>query len=140
MTDEIPDTWPEWTDVLGQVYRPSDFIAYAAINGRSPQMVMARVIEIRRRDSKGKEVTERRWDTPDGTYAAGAKLVMVPSCKVKVMPMLDARGFSRGDWKTGDKRAVTLSIPQNIIRIEPRPEWTDEFLAADLNQLREELQ
>lgn len=145
MTDEpeVPDTWPEWTDKLGQTFRPGDFVAYASVNGRSPQMVFARVLEIRRRDSSGDEITERvQYKTGrkvprqhDGRMIDEWETRQVPFCKVKVLPIKDARGFSRSK----DARPVTLSIPANIIKIGPRPEWTDEHMAADLAELRDSL-
>ena len=140
----IPDTWPSWTDALGQTYEPGDFIAYASISGRSPQLVFAKVLSIPRKDSQGEEIRafDHYEDHPVDTYANGRPVqvrVTSPSCKVKVLPLLDARGFYRGGSRTGDVKAVTLSIPQNIIKVTPRPEWTDEHHIAGLQELREEL-
>lgn len=45
--------WPEWTDELGNTYRPGDIVAIAIINGRSPQMVIARVERINKINSRG---------------------------------------------------------------------------------------
>lgn len=45
--------WPEWTDELGNTYRPGDIVAVAVINGRSPQMVIARVERINKVNSQG---------------------------------------------------------------------------------------
>jgi hypothetical protein len=45
--------WPEWTDVVGNTYRPGDLVAIAIINGRSPQMVLAKVIRINKVNSYG---------------------------------------------------------------------------------------
>lgn len=137
MSDEL---WDEWTDVLGQTYRPGDFVAYAMISGRSPQLVFARVLQIRKVDSKGEEIREFvRWENhPTETLSNGRpRQVQVwrPGCKVKVLPLKDARGF----YRSKESRAVTLSIPNNIIKVEPRPEWTDEHHIADLQELREEL-
>lgn len=141
--DDAPDTWPEWVDKLGQTYRPGDFVAYASINGRSPQMVFARVLEIRRRDSKGALITVdvryktgNRIERPNGGGMMDEWRVRKdPYCKVKVQPIEDARSF----YRSADAKAVTLSIPENIIRIEPRPEWTDEHITADLAALHAEL-
>lgn len=62
-----PKTWPEWTDVLGQTYRPGDYVAVSVINGRSPQMVIGKVIQINRVDSKNNLIVEldRRWEPCD---------------------------------------------------------------------------
>lgn len=54
-------TWAEWTDCLGNVYRPGDIVAIAIINGKSPQMVIARVEKINRVDSSGEPITKRAF-------------------------------------------------------------------------------
>lgn len=48
--------WPEWTDELGNTYRPGDIVAIAIINGRSPQMLVARVDRINRVNSYGEPI------------------------------------------------------------------------------------
>jgi len=48
--------WPEWTDELGNTYRPGDIVAIAIINGRSPQMLIARVDRINRVNSYGEPI------------------------------------------------------------------------------------
>ena len=130
----IPDTWPSWTDALGQTYEPGDFIAYACVNGRSPQLVFAKVLSIPRKDGQGKEIMEGYWEPDENGRPFGTRAER-PSCKVKVLPLLDARYFYRSE----NARPVTLSIPQNIIKVPPRPEWTDEHHIAGLQELREEL-
>lgn len=52
--------WPEWTDELGNTYRPGDIVAIAIINGRSPQMIIARVDRINRVNSYGEEITTNK--------------------------------------------------------------------------------
>lgn len=55
--------WPEWTDELGHTYRPGDIVAIAIINGRSPQMVIAKVERINRVNSSGEEIwTNKSFD------------------------------------------------------------------------------
>lgn len=54
-------TWDEWTDELGNVYRPGDIIAVATVRSRSPQMVIARVEKINRLNGSGEEITTRKW-------------------------------------------------------------------------------
>ena len=58
MTKKITEdmVWPEWTDELGNTYRPGDIVAIAIINGRSPQMLIARVDRINRVNSYGEEI------------------------------------------------------------------------------------
>lgn len=48
--------WPEWTDELGNTYRPGDIVAIAIINGRSPQMIVAKVDRINKVNSYGEEI------------------------------------------------------------------------------------
>lgn len=52
--------WPEWVDELGNTYRPGDIVAIAIINGRSPQMIIARVDRINRVNSYGEEITANK--------------------------------------------------------------------------------
>lgn len=49
-------TAPEWTDTLGQVFRPGDLIAVATVNDKSPQMVIARVERINLTNAKGERL------------------------------------------------------------------------------------
>ena len=58
MTKKITEdmVWSEWTDELGNTYRPGDIVAIAIINGRSPQMIIARVDRINKVNSYGEEI------------------------------------------------------------------------------------
>lgn len=130
---DIPETWPKWTDVLGQTYHPGDFIAYACINGKSPQMVFAKVLSIRRLDSQRNEIISNKYSYNRETKTSEHTVTL--SCKVKVQPLLDARNF----YRSSDPKAVTLSIPENIIKVMPRPEWTDIYHIEELQKMRDEL-
>jgi hypothetical protein len=131
-----PKTWDEWTDVLGHTYRSGDYVAVSVINGKSPQMVIGKVIQINRVDSKGMLLmdSEREW-VPCEEADEGARLhphpkhpnaswkrlktTWIDSCTVKVMPLLDARGFSRG-WSGAPPKAVTYRLWENIIKVDAR--------------------
>lgn len=114
--------WPEWTDVLGQKYAAGDHVAYASVSGKSPQMVIARVVRINRVNSQNKEImlNEGTWSSPQ----------LVPSCTVTVIPVIDARGFYRSNAKWdpvtrtrvpfAEAKPVTLQLPNNIIKVD----WT----------------
>lgn len=131
--DDVPKTWPEWTDVLGQTYRPDDYVAYAMISGRSPQLVIARVVRINRVNSKGQEITTRVW--PNGHWERDASMIEVPYCTITLLPTIDARGFSRVGGKP-----VTLFIPENIIKIDADLVHALEAQTeAKLQELRKEL-
>lgn len=108
-------TVESWTDPLGQKYGPGDCIAYATISGRSPQMVIAEVLNIFTHDSKGEPYTESRWD------AVSRTLVHKPSVSIQVSPLLDGRDFHR----SSKPRAVNLTILGNIIKVpnelKPKP-------------------
>lgn len=55
--------WPEWTDELGNTYHPGDIVAIAIINGRSPQMIIARVDRINKVNSYGEpHMTNKTFD------------------------------------------------------------------------------
>lgn len=161
------DLWPSWTDVLGNTYGLGDIVAIAVINGKSPQMVIARVERINRVNSSGELITERMWFDHDepirherecykvrnhreylarkvkpgyraypgleyGSWYADHQCVAdcteywekgeyrpVPWATVKCTPLKDARGFRRWGTKDGEEnRAVTYSIPDNIVLIE----------------------
>lgn len=148
--------WTEWTDELGNTYRPGDIVAIAIINGRSPQMVIAKVERINKVNSRGEahmanktfdldepirrerecHVLKRKNDPywnryyydKDSTHVCKPECTewwqttetkKVPSCTVTATPIQDLRGFRR--WSTdqdGKNKAVTYSIPENIIFVE----------------------
>jgi hypothetical protein len=49
-------TWDQWIDCLGNKYEVGDLVAVATISGRSPQLVLAVVERINRRNSSGEEI------------------------------------------------------------------------------------
>lgn len=138
---QVSKTWDEWTDCLGNTYRPGDTVAIAVINGKSPQLVIAIVERINRVDSSGVEITTRKWfehenpvwktrtrkqyDYPtrssisiEEEYQETGKYRTVPSCSVRATPIIDARGFRRwGQGVDGVNKAVTYKIPENIIKV-----------------------
>ena len=62
---DTPKTWPEWTDVLGNTYRPGDNVAISIINGKSPQMVIGEVLKINRVNSSKQQLGEFVYDDGD---------------------------------------------------------------------------
>lgn len=126
-------TWPEWTDHLGQTYRPGDWVAVAVINGRSPQLVIAEVERINRRRSSGELITERRHiKDEEGRHTYTFE--DVPSCTIRAKPLIDGRGFYRsaerwvwnaesgeGHHEPTPVRSVTYQFPGNIVKV-PKPE------------------
>lgn len=148
-------TWTEWVDERGNTYCPGDIVAIAVINGRSPQMVIARVERINKVNSSGEYIFANKifqLDEPirherecfivkgkktsiDGGYYSQfykdhvCKLSCieywqtsltqkVPSCTVTATPIMDTRGFSRRTDHDGKVKAVTYSIPENILFLE----------------------
>lgn len=128
--NDIDKTWPFWTDVLGQTYYPGDLVAVATVNGKSPQLVLARVERINRVNSSGEEITKHKYfphDEPitklrsDGSeYQERGEHRNMPSCTVRTKPLVDARGFGRWSTnkETGENRSVTYSIPENILKVK----------------------
>lgn len=121
-----PKTWDEWTDILGQTYRPGDWVAVATVNMKSPQLVVGQVLKINRIDSKGNLVGYEEWDTPTGQWydfkGPRPGLRWKESCTVTVAPMIDARGFHRSSPDKKSKN-VTYTIANNVIKVpEPRME------------------
>lgn len=113
---EDSDTWAGWTDALGQPYGPGDMIAVATISGRSPQMVIAQVIEIRRKDASGNLIMEHGYgEVEDDNGTVRRQWGVTPSCKVKARPIVDGRQFSRS---TRNPRPVTYSITGNIVKLQ----------------------
>lgn len=110
---DLEREWPLWEDVLGQTFATGDTVAYASISGRSPELVIATVERINRVNPKGETITTTVWDTPDRHWAYDAERITIEYCTVKAQPLLGARGFYRAG------KAVTLTIPQNIIRVDP---------------------
>lgn len=127
-----PDmTWPAWVDPLGNEYGAGDMVAIAIINDRSPQMVFAQVVDIRKRDGKGELITTWHWeggviDTPGhrffGEWSEYCTRVEDPYCKVRAIPLADSREF----YRTKGERTVTYSIPENIIKL---PITRDQFVS-----------
>lgn len=125
MIDDVDKEWPFWTDKLGHLIYPGDFIAVATINGRSPQMVIARVERINRINSKGEEVTQVKYiqyDEPVEKTASNGKKYMArgeyqntPSCTITATPVLNARDFTR--WGAPSKK-VTYQIPENCVKVD----------------------
>lgn len=156
---ESPKTWDEWTDPLGQVYKPGDYVAVATINGKSPQMVICKVVRINRVDSKGHLIcakTSRKVDAKEGEPGArqdrkwdAARKTQVdtgvwyrleydypPLCTVTAYPIIDGRGFGR----YGDVKNSTYRLPGNIIKVDGSVyEAQMAALADDLADLRDEL-
>jgi hypothetical protein len=126
--------WDEWTDRLGQTYTVGDIVSVATISGKSPQLVVAEVLRINRKNSRGEEIGE--W------YYDGQVRTRRPSCTVSALPLLDARGFGRySDFKynkatghyehTGNLKAVNYSIPANILKLAFTKEDLFERLADE---------
>lgn len=137
--------WPSWQDCLGNTYQPGDLVAIAIINGKSPQLVIARVEKINRVRSNGEEITTRKWfdhEQPvwkkrtrrvheyapnsyrsisytdvEEEYQERGEYRTVPSCTVKAIPIIDARGFHRWGSEDGVNKAVTYQIPENIVKL-----------------------
>lgn len=114
-----------WTDVLGNDIRAGDTVAYASINGKSPQLVIANVERIMATDSNG--VPLQMYDYREGKT--------VPSCSIVVHPVLDARGF----WRSERGRAVHLKIPQNVIRVDATVKPPNERRKDETLQILEDL-
>lgn len=113
MSEDTDKTWPFWTDVLGNLIYPGDYVAISTINGRSPQLVIAQVERINRVNSRGEEITSAVREM--------GKWKNAPSCSITARPIIDARDFTRwGNYFNPNTktRAVTYQIPANIIRIE----------------------
>jgi len=154
-----PKTWDEWTDVLGQTYRPGDYVAVAVINGKSPQMVIGQVVQINRVDSKGQLIMdcENEWvdcaETDPGArlhpHAGHPKKkwkrlvrTWTDSCTVKVQPLLDARGFGRYSGTT--PKAVVYRLWENVIKVDgtlyqAKCDAAMAEAAADLSAMADEL-
>jgi hypothetical protein len=115
----VRKTYDEWTDALGQTYRPGDTVAIATISGRSPQLVIAKVERINAVNSKGEQITTVEFDRTTKPWTR----TTVPSCTVRCKPLVDARDFYRsgkGFFGGQEKeiRSVTYQIPENIIKVE----------------------
>lgn len=152
-----PKTWDEWTDVLGHTYRAGDYVAVSIINGKSPQMVIGKVIQINRVDSKGALIMdcETTWvecaETDEGArqHPRTKKWQRIhrewtDSCTVKVQPLLDARGFDRGGWNGQPPKAVVYRLWENVIKVdgslyEAKCNAAMKVAALDLSGMSEEL-
>ena len=141
------ETWAEWTDVLGNTYKPGDIVAIATVSGRSPQLVIAKVVSINKTDKEGNEITARKWvehdepimrtrirrsynyntnkyDDITESYLEEGGYKQVPSCTVTAQPLMDTRKFYRATDQDGKHKKVTYSVVENIVKLEA--EWLDE--------------
>lgn len=110
--------WPSWTDMLGQEYRPGDFVVYATISGRSPVMNYGKVDRINRINSRGETIRGNgRWFVSDTEKDANGRPIRKyvegdPSCTVTIVPLENGRNFYR--WSD---RKTTIQIPGNIVKV-----------------------
>jgi len=119
MGTDIDKTWPHWTDCLGNIIYPDDLVAVSTINGRSPQLVIARVVRINRLNSKGEEIVVQQREKINDKW----EWTTTPSCTITAVPVIDARGFFRWSGRNGEEaKAVTYQIPSNIVKVS----WPEE--------------
>lgn len=117
-------TVDQWTDSLGQTFGPGDYVSIATINDRSPQVVFAKVRQINKTNDKGEPYyslgnsSARTFRQP--YYNVNATQTVVVSAE----PVLDGRGFYRGD-----NRAVSYKIVENIVKL------SDEQVQQVLNKI-----
>ncbi len=115
--------WPEWTDVLGQVYKPGDFVAYSYTHYKSAGLQFGVVDRINRYMKNGKEILgQGKWDQASKSYLPGA-----PSCTVRVIPVEKFKGkwttkktyYSAGQvyLDSAQGTPVTWRKPENILKI-----------------------
>ncbi len=151
----IPLTYDSWTDPCGQTYEPGDYVAVAVINGRSPQMVIGKVISINRVNSKRMEIGDFSYHYDDRLNETYVKMindggydqseldaarkalrdsrysVFTPSCTVTVDPVIDGRNFYRSGMKLGAKvKRVTYQFPGNIVKVEIDPKIYEPTIEA----------
>lgn len=116
-TPKVEKTWPEWTDFLGNTYRPGDYVVYAHGFGRSgARLVFAEVVRINRVNSRRQEI----FTTEVTRGPSGVVRTQVPSCTVTVRPI---EGGRRKYWTVTteefvDDKLKTLQEPANIIRVD----------------------
>lgn len=125
-------TWDEWTDSLGQVFRPGDLISIATISGRSPQLVIAQVIKINRVDSSGSPIQThhtRYGKNSDGSRNyKDRKDYTRDSCSVKAQPLF--RGWGGFIDNPESERAVTYKILHSILKVPYTREELNDVVAA----------
>jgi len=127
--------WAEWKDVLGNTYKPGDYVAVATIAGKSPQLVTGTVVRINKVDSKGNPVEVHTTDDGDlwlkdiwqnmsygdparqdaiRRWRATVQPIVTPSCTVTVLP--STRTY--GSYHRADPKPFTYRIPANIIKVD----------------------
>lgn len=95
----------EWTDFLGNVYRPGDFVVWPKAYGSGVQMAFGQVVSINRFNSSKEELLDR-----DGN----------PRPTITLQPL--EWGRSRvSKWqqtKKGNIRKVTVSDHRNVVKVD----------------------
>lgn len=84
-------TWYEWTDPLGQTYRPGDYVVYAGVSGQSARLDVGRVERINRYKVNGDEIL----DSGHYDYITKTRTLGKPSATVRVVPL---RKRDDGTW------------------------------------------
>jgi hypothetical protein len=75
--------WYEWTDILGQTYRPGDYVVYAGVSSQASVLHVGKVDRINRYKADGSPIlTQGPWNNTTKTWDPG-----VPSATVRVIPL-----------------------------------------------------
>lgn len=123
-----PKTWDEWTDPLGNTYRPGDLVAVAAIDGRSPVLRFGRVQRINRINSKGQLIEDVSWMMVDRNGERARVETREPSCTVTILEEFNGRGFRR--W--GKAKANTYRHPGNVVKVDAAEFEANETIKKEL--------
>ena len=116
MTARPEKTWPEWTDFLGNTFRPGDYVVYASARGSRSFLTFAQVVRINRVNSSGKEILKvvRTYRDPSTNKV---EREYAPDCTVTLRRVDSARD---GTWVRNqyDKRLVTIQDVAVLVKVE----------------------
>ena len=101
--------WPEWTDFLGNVYRPGDHVVYATCSSSSANLTFARALKINRLDKDGEPIMTSKYDR-----TLRMQIRDIPHCTVTLQPLED----SRMSWRDSNAKKVTIQNIDNIVKVE----------------------
>lgn len=124
----IPKTWDEWTDPVGNVYRPGDLVAVAVVSGRSPVLRIGRVLRINRCNTKGQPIVQKDVMFIKGDDGEDKRVVVEkPWCTVTIQPLFYGRGF-----RSWSDKAQTYQFPGNIVKLDAAAFDEEQAIKAEL--------
>ena len=128
--------WPEWTDCLGQIFRPGDYVAYAGMSYKSAQLTVGQVDRINRYRADGSEITNGQkvitpgHRDPSGKWIPSVYGAPIIYCSVRIIPLVKNSdgiwGHPEGRWVNGQYESPLQMKPKTLLKVHHivKLDWT----------------